>query len=377
MKQKRHMAAVLLLLAGPSLAQANAGTPMMLATGVHLLFGNLIIGLIEGLLLAKVFGVSMWRCIGLLIVANYFSAWCGLFGMQGIAHVLPMGLHSGWLLLWLLVVITYMLTLLLEFSFVAFAFRGDPSWRRKSIRGSLLIQTVSYAILFGWYWLPSRASLYTRTDVVEVSSMSLPQSVLVYFLSVDDGSVNSGSLRERQWRRVLDLHSSHRNDRLFVRPSAQDPNLWDLVARLETDGHREPNFVTVEGQLATVAVPSRGSTDTDPPRYDGTWFNFGPAPKLGDAQSSSWEFRSGFWPGAGLYGAESNSRKRVSFAFETPYIAWSARNLTHLPTDKVLLQLGKDQICVYDPLKNQIALLARGRGPIAVMESPQDPDHRP
>ena len=64
-------------------------------------------------------------------------------------------------------------------------------------------------------------------------------------------------------------------------------------------------------------------------------------------------------------------------AFETPYIAWSARNLTHLPTDKVLLQLGKDQICVYDPLKNQIALLARGRGPIAVMESPQDPDHRP
>jgi hypothetical protein len=35
---------------------------------------------------------------------------------------------------------------------------------------------------------------------------------------------------------------------------------------------------------------------------------------------------------------------------------------------KVLLQLGFTQICVYDPKKEQIALLARGRGPIAVIE---------
>jgi len=377
MKQERRRTAVLLLLAIPSLAQANAGTPLMLATGVHLLFGNLIIGLIEGLLLAKVFGISKWKCIGLLILANYFSAWGGLFTMQAMAHVLPMGLHSGWLLLWLMVGIAYVLTLLFEFPFVAFAFRGDPSWRRKSIHGSLVIQTVSYVILFGWYWLPSRASLYTRTEVVEISAMSLPESVLVYFISVDDGNVYGGSLRLRQWQRVLDRAPSDRIDRLFVRPSTQDPNLWDLVARLKTADRREPNLITIEGGLTTVAVPPRHGTDTQSPRYDGSWPSFAPAPKLGDAQSSSWEFRGGIWRGEGLYGAETNSKERVSFAFETPYIAWSVRNLTHLPTDKVLLQLAKDQICVYDPVKNQIALLARGRGPIAVMESPQDPDHRP
>jgi hypothetical protein len=58
----------------------------------------------------------------------------------------------------------------------------------------------------------------------------------------------------------------------------------------------------------------------------------------------------------------------VSFSFETPFVAWSVRNATHLPSDRILFQLGDDQICVYDPEKKEIALLAEGRGPIAVMQ---------
>jgi hypothetical protein len=52
---------------------------------------------------------------------------------------------------------------------------------------------------------------------------------------------------------------------------------------------------------------------------------------------------------------------------------WYVRNATHLPTDKILLQLAKDQICIYDPEKEQIAFLAKGRGPIAVMEKDDKP----
>ena len=46
---------------------------------------------------------------------------------------------------------------------------------------------------------------------------------------------------------------------------------------------------------------------------------------------------------------------------------WIVRLVTHLPTDQVLFQLGGDQICLYDPEKKQVALVARGRGPIAVI----------
>ena len=364
----RIMMFVLLVI--PSVAQANAGTPLMWAGMLHLVFGNLIIGIVEGILLAKFFGLAKDKCISLLILANYLSAWLGgLVIGNALAKVLPMGLYTAWSLFWLMVLVTYMLTLFLEFPFVALAFRGDSAWRRKSIRASFLIQSISYVALFGWYWLASGTSLYTKTEIVELSSISLPEKVLVYFISVDDGDVYEGSLREARWKSIYDLNSSRRNDRLFVKPSDTETNSWDLMARLETDDHRTPDILTVKERFAVVAAPSWLSMNTDPPQYEGSWFNFGQVPKLGDAQSSSWEFWAGFWPIEGLRGNETNSEKRVSLSFETPYVAWSVRNVTHLPTDKVLLQLGDDQICVYDPEKKQIALLTRGRGPIAVMEN--------
>jgi hypothetical protein len=38
-----------------------------------------------------------------------------------------------------------------------------------------------------------------------------------------------------------------------------------------------------------------------------------------------------------------------------------------LPGDLVLFQLGENQICVVDPNLKKVALLAHGRGPVAVI----------
>jgi hypothetical protein len=376
MKRNRNILAGLLLLAIPSVAQANAGTPLMWAGMLHLVFGNLIIGIVEGILLAKVFGLTKRKCIGLMILANYLSAWLGGLGIgNAIAKALPMGLYTAWPLFWLMVLVTYILTLFLEFPFVALAFRGDSAWRRKSIRASFVVQSISYVALFGWYWLASGTSLYTKTDVVELSSISLPEKVLVCFISVEDGDVYQGSLREAQWKNIFDLDSSRRNDRLFVKPSDTETNSWDLMARLETDEHRKPKIIPIQERFAVVAAPSWRSTHNDPPQYEGSWFNFGQVTKLGNAKSSSWEFWSGFWPIEGLRGTQTNSGERVHFSLETPFVAWSVRNATHLPTDKVLLQLGDDQVCVYDPETKQIALVTKGRGPIAVMKNESRTSH--
>ena len=369
MKLFRKILAILLLLAVPSVAEANAGTPLMWASMLHLVFGNLLIGIAEGALLAKVFGLSARRCIGLLIMANYLSAWLGgLFIGNAIAKVLPMGLHNAWPLLWLMVFMTYALTLLIEYPFVAIAFRGDSSWRQKSIRGSLIIQTLSYFFIFGWYWLASGTSLYTKTEVVAISSISLPEKVLVYFISVEDGDIYMGSLQDRQWKKIFDLNSSRQNDRLFARPSDKNVNSWDLVARLDTDDRQKPNLVTVAEQFSFNS-PQRDDILTALPQDESSWFNFGPVSRLGEAQSSKWDFSSGFWPIEGLSGTEKISGERVWVSLETPFVAWVVRNVVHLPTDKVLLQLGDDQICIYDPEKKQIALVAQGRGPIAVLQN--------
>ena len=78
MKNFRYMIGVLLLLLTPSVLLANVGTALMWASGLHILLGNIILGLLEGLFLAKFFKVSKKQAVGFMILANCFSAWFGM-----------------------------------------------------------------------------------------------------------------------------------------------------------------------------------------------------------------------------------------------------------------------------------------------------------
>ncbi len=64
-------------------------------------------------------------------------------------------------------------------------------------------------------------------------------------------------------------------------------------------------------------------------------------------------------------------REDGSFVFrlatDMPIVQWGALNVTHLPGDYVVFQLGEDQICIAEPKTWRVALLARGRGPVAVV----------
>lgn len=63
---------------------------------------------------------------------------------------------------------------------------------------------------------------------------------------------------------------------------------------------------------------------------------------------------------------ENNEKVRVSL--EIPYQGkWYVRFISHLPGDRVLFQLGRDQICLYDLNKKQVALVTKGRSPLAVI----------
>jgi hypothetical protein len=103
-----------------------------------------------------------------------------------------------------------------------------------------------------------------------------------------------------------------------------------------------------------------------------TWNNADGAAQLGDTATSDLTFSGGLGALEGLSVWRNSEKKEVMrFAFQMPGLMWNVRNLTHLPTDKVLFQLGENQICVFDPNTRHIALVAFGRGPIAVLEDPQ------
>ncbi len=362
MKRSLVLRLVLLgVIAVPRYAWADSGTPLMWAGLLHLAFGNALIGIGEGLLLGWLFSVPKRRNVPVMILANYTSAWIGyLFISSSMVTARPMDLNNAWTRFWVMVVVTYGMTLILEWPFFACCFLGMQNWLKRSLRATFMLVTASYIVVFGWYWLASGTSLYTKMHIVAPADISLPKSVVVYFIASADGNVYKRSLGGGSEQKVYDLHSTDKNDRLFVRPNATDKNRWDLVARLET--------VAVLTNLPVEAAPDWRSTQTNPPEYEDTWFNFGKVPKLGDAKKSQWEFRTGFWPAAGLRASNEATREEMRFAYETPFGAWTVRNAVHLPSDKVLFQLGHDQICAFDPVTRRVALLWHGRGPVPVIE---------
>ncbi|MBK8913093.1 MAG: hypothetical protein IPM64_00585 [Phycisphaerales bacterium] len=354
-------------LALPRAALANAGTPLLWAGFLHLAFGNLLIGLLEGFLLAKLFRLHLGRTIAILVLANYFSAWAGGYFLRpAIVSAFPLDMDNAWDFFWTMVALAYPATLLLELPFVAMALRRGSRSLGRALSGSLAVQTVSYLLLFGWYWMASGTSLFTRMEIVRLSTMTLPEGVLIYFIAADDGHVYRMGSNAMGTRKVFDLASTNADDRLFVRTSLKDGNRWDLAALMA--GHRGvPTTVLVAENFAAEAATGWGWLNNGQSEELVTSLNSGPAIILGSAKDSYWQFWAGDGAMGGLRGYHDGTGTQVHFSYETLFGHWPIRNATLLPGDKVLFQLGRDQICMLDPDAKQIALVARGRGPVAVM----------
>lgn len=353
----------------PKEAWANAGTPLMWAGAIHLVIGNALIGVGEGLLLGWLFRVPRLPSVLAMVAANYASAWLGgVLIRETILAAAPMDLTNGWRWFWGMVIATYAITWLIEWPAVAWCLRSRGDWLKAGVRASFVIQTCSYVLLFAWYAIASETSLYTALRVVPPNALSLPASVSVYYITPSDGKVYRRNLGGSQPEEVRELHSVNANDRLFVRASVENTNRWDLVARLEAKDSEEPTFVTLLTGLDTEIATEAESGNGEPGDIRGTWFNFGETPRLGAATNSPWAFWTGFWPIEGLHGEREDTGERVHLAYETPFGAWTARNAVLLPGDIVLFQLGTNQICGLDPAKRTVALLWHGRGPVALIE---------
>lgn len=330
---------------------------------LHLLFGNALIGLLEGSILARIYKLSYLKCILVMVVANYFSSWGGGVFLDGaITDHLSLDLYNAWFWFWTMVLVTYLLTLVLEWPFVFLCFRKSPDRFKRSLWGNLLVNSASYVLLFGWYWAASGTGIYRNVHVVQPSQMTMPTNGIVFYISPTNGDVYALNFKTRKSQKIYNFKSTDANDRLFVRPSTFDINHWDI---LDTS-----KLIQIQSNLAVTAKPSERDENigTNGAPVNGTSFNFGETPQLGAAENSNWKFRTGFWPNEGLTGNNSGTGASIDLALETPFVAWAARNATHLPGDYVVFQLGWDQICLLEVATRKIAVLDKGYGPIVVLQ---------
>lgn len=349
---------LIVLVLVPSIAVADVGTPLIWMEGIHLVVGNLLLGVLEGAILVRLYRIKLRRSVGLLVLANYFSSWVGFAAVGKLGRWLNPDLHSGMWTALGLIGATYALTLVLEWPFVVLCFRGTPHWLRRSVTGSLIVQTASYVLLFGVYAPVSAASLYTGLSVVPREQVSLPLGVQVFFIGERDGDVYrlaGVSAAEK----VFAFRSANPRDSLRLEQQPGDPGAWDVVAvRAERWWRADSTVVALRGSVRNPHDSAWNSTQ-------GRGRNL--VPRIGSAGDSPWRFRTSPWPSEGIRGRHERTGETLRLAFGTPILSWPIWGVTQLPDDKVLFGLGWDQICVLEVATRRVALLAKGHGMIAVV----------
>ena len=365
-KRNWLLIAVLAIALYPATASANAGTPLMWATMIHLLVGNLLIGFIEATLLARFFKCkSRFNLFG-MILANYVSAYLGgapiLRGLAAQVDFTIINLRN-----WCVVfaVLAYGVTLLIEFPFVWYLLRKQGSAFGRSIKATIVVNALTYALLCGWYWMASGTSMMTQLSLVEPSVLTDGNGLAVYYITRDGSHIVETSLNGQQQRTLKAVSAESPRDRLFGQQNLEGG--YDLWLHSETGKTEQVRNELISTNFATKPPVAEDGWVDHASDVESTYFAFGPINSV--IPESPWKFRTGFWPIAGLKGKNTLDHSTVSFALELPFAQWMVRNATQVGNATVVFQLGRDQICILNAETKQIALIARGKGCVVAKPS--------
>lgn len=369
--KRRLVLFAMVLTAGAAPALANAGTPLMWAGCCHLVFGNAVIGALEGFLLARWFKARVWTAILVMIAANYTSAWLGYLVMWS---GLPLEWGAGFPQVTIENVVTFHIwalalaflgTVVIEWPFcVALAWKCPHRWRLATL-GCVAVQAISYMLL-ALIVLPfSPLSPGLRVAVEPPDAAPPPVTGWVYFLTHDQREVRRVRLAGGATEHVVHVPGADgigdELDHLCLHCEGE----WAHLCR---QGHaRREGRVELLRQIIPCPQAPDCYIDVDE-SHVGVWcYPYSPPGDLRDPQQSSWQVHCGFWGVEGVTARNRETDERLRVAVETPFIAWWPRFATVLPGDIVVYQLG-DQVVRLDLNRRRMSLLALGHSPLVLLD---------
>lgn len=380
----------------PAVAHANAGPPIVLAFSFHLMFVTWIIGIGEGLLLSALFRTWKSRIFISMIAANFASAFFGMWFVRSTIATHIMGdltIENLGSVFWTMVYVTFVLTMIIEFPFFVYALYGRKWLVPKAAAATLLAHCIGYTLIFGFYGGESTMSMVTQLEVVPVTDFEIEEDYDLYYISPDGKQVLRSDLAGNEPEVIAAFDVADIPKRLCACPrkvvveKAPDDNphsAWETIQQVFWEsGFDLCVIVDINGKNETKVLVEnfspRAAIDLWDGKYVGhcegknqNWPNDGDFRSLGT--TAKWEFSCEFWGClriAKLTQEQQPYTPRVStlpprsrYLVHTPFVQWTVENGSHIAGDYAVFKLGKDQICILDPEKKQIALIARGFGPV-------------
>lgn len=380
----------------PALARADMAFPatVFILSWLHLVIGNSLIGLAEGWLIARIFKTKLTPSILFMVVANYFSAWMGFFVVQHWRVKYNWALVDHFdharALLWGVWAVFFAGTLVLEWPFCFLIFlKAEHRWR-KSLLALLLSQSASYAVLLALYLMAGDTSLVTDTKNERSFDFVKDKKAWVYYLSPSCDAI---------WRRRLDgsppqeMIKTHLHDRFM-----------DLKVAFATDGKGQdiwlshtPGFnasSTYRLMLRNVTEPARtirgANADTtqiltyndkfldeDSTRaLSGMRIDGGVQPASPNNAGYLYVCRESYDPRRHQWNTDGTVK---TLCLETPLAIWQIGRPLHLSGGQAVFEMGDygdykttdlshALIVILDAQTLQLAVIARGSSPVAVLE---------
>jgi hypothetical protein len=370
------LGALLLLVCVPAV-WANMGTPLMWTTGLHLLFGNALIGIGEGALIAALFRAGRPRYILICVAANYFSAWSGAFSLDSTwvrGTVMPWILGETPLynvprLLVLFTAASFVMSVILEWPFIGLALGQRPRRWRQAMLASLVAQTASYAVLVPLYIASSDVSLYKAVQIDRSLAFARGVPAWVYYIGPEGGDVWRVRLGGSERSKVRDIPRVGLQAKLLARRSAASAP-WDLWVRWDTHSKENPLEAVVLTAFAAGQVSEFAGENEDDDEHLGGNVDAdlrSTGARDWTVEGSAWS--DGIWAKGGP-GPASNVRLG---SLETPWLMWQVNKPVVLPGDLVVFSLlahgSPDQIVVVGLRERRIGLLARGSGFLVALDA--------
>ena len=349
MKAHRNLLWFLMLVLTPSVLMANVGTALMWAPIIHLLFGNVLLGILEAFLLVKIFKAPKWQSVWVMILANYFSAWIGMeFLIEYFVQEQDITIENvkHWLrVFWWA---AFGITLLAEFPFIWFSLRNQKRAFLTALKATGILHCLSYALLFWWYNSASVSSMVKDLELVSPSELVPSENYVLCYISQDGKTVQKMNLDGAgKSEQIFEISTKSQKDYLVFHSFDEDAG-FDLYLRqvMEDNELRE---IEVVKSLSNHAI------------------EYAKIDKMtiqSLADETQWEYYVVGPAALGILGYEKDGDKEFRYALETLIASWGIGLPIHMTDNFLVFQLGPDQICILDHESKKIALLARGRYPI-------------
>ena len=345
MKKKFILILLLLFTLIPQTLLANAGTALMWFPIMQLIFGNILIGIVEGIIVSVIFKTKWIRSILIMIAGNYVSWLVG----NGLIIVFQNTLIDSLFkldnvfALWILsLVILYLLTVLIELPFFRWTFTKNERFWPRSWKLSLIINAVTYTIMILIYLNVSKYSFFTDLKIDQSLLNNKTEFELFYTFK---GDIYKGIIKQNiSGEKIYQIPNTIKFPSLYLKEDSINSTINLNLVNYRGD--------TLLVQNSFVEPYNKKYYPFLFEKYGRTYADFR------DTTRQDWEASAGGWAIEGIT-FRYNDNTMQNYAFEVPWMFWSIGNISILNDSEVMCIIN-DRIIILNKDTKKVAFITKG-----------------